>query len=93
MGQATYTAPPTSMSYPMMATTSDDSSHVIPPTTTEMISPMAALMPQDAAMMQLSMEEYTRAANDMSNYLTWNMMEIPAWLDYTGQYMDQIPPG
>lgn len=42
---------------------------------------MTRMMP-DMMVPQPSMEDYIRTAGDMAGYLTWDAMEVPAWLNY-----------
>lgn len=51
-------------------------------TTADPVVPrMAGLMP-DLTIPQPSMDDYIRTADDMAGYLTWDAMEVPAWLNY-----------
>lgn len=45
------------------------------------VSQMAEMMP-DIMVPQPSMDDYIRTAGDMAGYLTWDVMEVPAWLNY-----------
>lgn len=54
-------------------------------------TPAAPMMSQTGTMMtdmtipQPSTDDYVRTADEMSGYLTWDMMDIPPMLDY-GNY-------
>lgn len=49
------------------------------------IVPQMGTMVNDMSMPQPSMDDYVRTADEMSGYLTWDMMDIPPMLDY-GNY-------
>ncbi|RFU75772.1 hypothetical protein TARUN_6531 [Trichoderma arundinaceum] len=53
------------------------------------IMPSAGVMVQSGAMLQPSVDDYIKTADEMSTYLTWGMPEIPQWINLP----DQMPPG
>ncbi|EHK41509.1 uncharacterized protein TrAtP1_005005 [Trichoderma atroviride] len=59
---------------------SNDSLHVIP---------SAGVLVQNGAIMQPSVEDYIKTADEMSTYLTWGIPDMPQWLNLP----DQMPPG
>lgn len=42
--------------------------------------PSAGAMVQSGAMLQPSVDDYIKTADEMSPYLTWNMPDMPQWL-------------
>lgn len=53
------------------------------------IIPSAEVMVQNGAIMQPSVDDYIKTADEMSAYLTWGIPDIPQWLNMP----DQMPPG
>lgn len=53
------------------------------------IIPSAGVMVQDGAMLQPSIDDYIKTADEMSTYLTLGILEIPPWLNLP----DHLPPG
>lgn len=45
------------------------------------LMPSAGVMMQHNAMLQPSVDDYIRTADEMSNLLTWNMPDIPPWMN------------
>ncbi|KAK4079651.1 transcriptional regulator family: Fungal Specific TF [Trichoderma harzianum] len=53
------------------------------------IMPSAGVMVQNGAILQPSVDDYIKTADEMSTYLTWGMTEIPHWMNLP----DPMPPG
>lgn len=53
------------------------------------IMPSAGVMVQNGALLQPSVDDYIKTADEMSTYLTWGMPEMPNWMNLA----DQMPPG
>ncbi|KAL7934957.1 hypothetical protein V8C35DRAFT_279425 [Trichoderma chlorosporum] len=53
------------------------------------IMPSAGVMVQNGTLMQPSVDDYIKTADEMSAYLTWGMPEIPHWMTLS----EQMPPG
>ncbi|KAL7943541.1 hypothetical protein V8C42DRAFT_329365 [Trichoderma barbatum] len=53
------------------------------------IMPSAGVVVQNGALLQPSVDDYIKTADEMSTYLTWGMPEIPHWINLP----DQMPPG
>lgn len=53
------------------------------------VIPSAGVMVQNEAIMQPSVDDYIKTADEMSTYLTWGIPDIPQWLNLP----DQMPPG
>lgn len=45
------------------------------------IMPSAGVMVQNGAILQPSVDDYIKTADEMSTYLTWGMTEIPNWMN------------
>lgn len=43
---------------------------------------VTSLQVPDMMPLQPSMDDYIRTADDMAGYLTWDVMEVPSWLNY-----------
>jgi hypothetical protein len=61
----------------------------LPPRNPLQIMPSAGVMVQNGAMLQPSVDDYIKTADEMSAYLTWAIPEIPQWMNLP----DQMPPG
>ena len=46
------------------------------------IPQVASLQVPEMMPLQPSMDDYIRTADDMAGYLTWDVMEVPSWLNY-----------
>ncbi|KAM0259834.1 hypothetical protein ACHAQJ_003078 [Trichoderma viride] len=53
------------------------------------IMPSAGVMVLNRAILQPSVDDYVKTADEMSAYLTWGIPEIPQWMNLP----DQMPPG
>ncbi|KAL6867027.1 hypothetical protein J3F83DRAFT_103124 [Trichoderma novae-zelandiae] len=53
------------------------------------IMPSAGVMVQSGALLQPSVDDYIKTADEMSTFLTWGMPELPQWINLP----DQMPPG
>ncbi|KAH8125289.1 hypothetical protein LI328DRAFT_155837 [Trichoderma asperelloides] len=51
--------------------------------------PSAGVMVQNGVIIQPSVDDYIKTADEMSAYLTWGIPDIPQWLNLP----DQMPPG
>lgn len=57
----------------------------------QMLPPNGAMLQNDAmiqAQIQAQVDEYLKAADEMSNYMTWDMTQLPSWTDFG----DMLPP-
>lgn len=46
------------------------------------LMPSAGVMVQNGAILQPSIDDYIKTADEMSNLLTWNMPDLPPWMSY-----------
>ncbi|PTB75659.1 hypothetical protein M440DRAFT_1439356 [Trichoderma longibrachiatum ATCC 18648] len=53
------------------------------------IVPSAGVMAQSGSLLQPSVDDYIKTADEMSAFLTWGMPDMPPWIDLP----DQMPPG
>lgn len=51
------------------------------------IMPSAGLMAQHGAMLQPSIDDYIKTADEMSNLLTWNMPDLSPWITFDNMMM------
>jgi hypothetical protein len=48
----------------------------------EQVTPLVGSMIQNEDILQPSMDDYIRAADEMSSYLTWDMNQLPPWINF-----------
>lgn len=51
------------------------------------IMPSAGVMAQNGAMLQPSIDDYIKTADEMSNLLTWNMPDLTPWITFDNMMM------
>jgi hypothetical protein len=51
--------------------------------------PPADDMVQSGGLLQPSVDDYIKTADEMSTFLTWGMPDMPQWINLA----DQMPPG
>lgn len=61
----------------------------LPPRDSLHVIPSAGVLVQNGAIMQPSVEDYIKTADEMSTYLTWGIPDMPQWINLP----DQMPPG
>ncbi|KAJ6789952.1 hypothetical protein PWT90_10831 [Aphanocladium album] len=70
----------------MMPMTMDGSMGPVTPGTSQrpplQIMPSAGVMAQNGAMLQPSIDDYIKTADEMSNLLTWNMPDLSPWITF-----------
>lgn len=53
----------------------------------QMLPPTEGMIPNDAilqAQVQAQVDDYLKAADELSNYMTWDMTQLPSWVDFGG---------
>lgn len=75
--------------YPPLEIAPELMNQSLPPRDSLHVIPSGGVLVQNGAIMQPSVEDYIKTADEMSTYLTWGIPDIPQWLNLP----DQMPPG
>lgn len=73
---------------PMVAELAPNPNQMMPPISIPLGAPTEMPM-QNNVMMQAQVDDYLKAADELSNYLTWDMSQLPTWIDFG----EMMPPG
>lgn len=74
--------------YPPLEIAPELMNQSLPPRDSLHVIPSAGVLVQDGAIIQPSVEDYIKTADEMSTYLTWGIPDMPQWLNLP----DQMPP-
>ncbi|KAL7974367.1 hypothetical protein HDV63DRAFT_111362 [Trichoderma sp. SZMC 28014] len=75
--------------YPPLEIAPELMNQSLPPRDSLHVIPSAGVLVQNGAIIQPSVEDYIKTADELSTYLTWGIPDMPQWLNLP----DQMPPG